>query len=137
MCITSSCSNWENATFIYTQWCLMTMFMFSNSLHRQYLWGGLANHGLDKNELLLKRAQGSNDLAKLAIVVANYTSRSSFTNCLPHLKGEKVFGFAKRLIDCLPCVEEDSHCLDHVNFSHPWVFVPTIEPNIVEDIHVQ
>jgi hypothetical protein len=106
-------------------------------MYRQYLQGGPANHGLDKNELLLRRAQGSNDLAKLSVVVANYTYRLSFTNCLPHLKGKKVFGFAKRLIDCLPGVEEDSHCLDHVNFSRPWVFVPTIEPNIVEDIHVQ
>jgi hypothetical protein len=87
--------------------------------------------------LLLRRAQGSSDLAKLAVVVANYTSRSPFTNCLPHLKGEEVFGFAKRLIDCLPGVEEDSHCFDHVNFSCLWVFVSAIELDIVEDIHVQ
>ncbi len=35
--------------------------------------GGPFGHGLDRNELLLKMACGSNDLARLAIVVANYT----------------------------------------------------------------
>jgi hypothetical protein len=64
-------------------------------LYKQYLQGDLVGHGLDKNELLLRRAQGSNDPTKLVAIVANYTFGSSFTNCLPHLKGEKVFGFAK------------------------------------------
>jgi hypothetical protein len=32
LCITSGCSSQENATFVYTQWHFMTMFMLSNSL---------------------------------------------------------------------------------------------------------
>jgi hypothetical protein len=59
------------------------------------LQGGPPGHGLDRNELLFRRAQGLNDLAKLAIVMANYMSRSSFTNHLLHLEEEEVFGFAK------------------------------------------
>jgi len=69
--------------------------------------------------------------------VANYTSRSSFTNCLPRLEGEKVFGFAKRPIDYPLGVDEDSHRLDRVNLFHPWVFVLVIKPNIVEHVYVR
>ncbi len=99
--------------------------------------GGPASHGLNKNELLLRKAQGLNDPAKLAVVVANYTSMSSFINHLSHLEGEEVFGSAKRPIDCFPCVEEDSHHLDRTNFFRPRVFVLVTEPDIVEDVHVQ
>ncbi len=58
-----------------------------STLYRQYLRGGLAGHGLDRNELLLRKAQRTNDPARLAVVVANYMSRSSFSNRVPHLKG--------------------------------------------------
>jgi hypothetical protein len=64
-------------------------------LYRQYLQGGPSHHGLDRKELLLRKALGSSDLARLVAIMANYTSRLSFTNCLPHLEGEKVFGFSK------------------------------------------
>jgi hypothetical protein len=33
LCITSSCSNWENKAFIYTQRCLITTFVLSKKLH--------------------------------------------------------------------------------------------------------
>ncbi len=79
----------------------------------------LVGHGLDKNELLLRKAQGLSDLAKLTVVVANFTSRSSFTNHLLHLEGKEVFGFAKQLVNCLLGVNEDSHHLNHVNFFCP------------------
>ncbi len=62
------------------------------------------------------------------VIVANYTSRSSFTNCLSHLKGEKVFGFAKQPIDYLPGAKEDSHHPHHVNFSRAWVSVLVLNP---------
>jgi len=58
------------------------------TLYRQYLQGGLVGHGPDKNELLLRTAQGSSDLTEFTTIVANFTSRSSFTNHLPHLEGE-------------------------------------------------
>jgi hypothetical protein len=67
-------------------------------LYRQYLPSGPTGHGLDKNEFLLKKAQGLSDLAKLAADVANYTFGSFFTNCPPHLEGEKVFGLLSDLL---------------------------------------
>ncbi len=64
-------------------------------LYKQYLQGDPVGHGIDKNELLLRRAQGSNDPTKLLAAVANYTFGSSFKNCLSHLEGEKVLGSTK------------------------------------------
>ncbi len=68
------------------------------------------------------------------MVVENYTFRSSFTNCLLYFEGEKVFGFAKQLIDCPFDADNDSHRLDRVNFSRPQVIVLVDEPNIIEDV---
>ncbi len=99
--------------------------------------GGPIGHGLNKNEFKLKMAQGSNDPTKLTTIVANFTFGSTFANCLLHLEREKVFGFAKQLVDCFLGIDQDSHRLDCVNFFHPWVFVPTPEPNIVDYVHVQ
>jgi hypothetical protein len=63
-------------------------YVFKQSmLYKQYLQANPTDNGFDKNELLLKRAQGSNDLAKLATIVANFTFGSSFTNCLSHVEG--------------------------------------------------
>jgi hypothetical protein len=66
-----------------------------STLYKQYLQGGLVGHGFNKNELLLNRAQGLSDPTKFVTVVANYTSRSYFTNCLLDLEGEKVLGSTK------------------------------------------
>jgi hypothetical protein len=66
-----------------------------STFYRQYLQGGPSNHGSDRNELLFKRIQRSSDPTRLATIVANYMFRSSFTNYLPHLKGEEVFGSSK------------------------------------------
>jgi hypothetical protein len=77
-----------------------------------------------------------NDHAKLAIVMANYTSRLSFTNCLLHLEGEKVFGSFKQHADYPPGVDNDSHHPNHVNFSRPRVIVFATKPNNVDDVHM-
>ncbi len=61
----------------------------------------------------------------------------SFTNCLLHLEGKEVFGFSKRLAYSPPSADNDSHCLNLVNLSHPRVIVPTTKPNIVDDVHMQ
>jgi hypothetical protein len=45
--------------------------------------------------------------------------------------------FAKRLANCPLGANKDSHHLDCVNFSHPWVTVLVVEPNIVEDVQIQ
>jgi hypothetical protein len=101
------------------------------------LQGGQTSHELNKIELLLRKAQGSSDLAKIVVIVANYTSGSSYTNRLSHLERKKKFGFAKRPIDCPPSIDENSHHLDHVNFFLPWVYVQIIELDIVQDVHIQ
>ncbi len=88
-------------------------------LYKKYLQGGLTSHGPDKNELLLRRTQGSSDHAKLVVIVANYTSRSSFKNHLLHLEGEEVFRFAKWHVDYPPSVNKDSHHPNRVNLSCP------------------
>ncbi len=99
--------------------------------------GGPFGHGHDRNKLLLRRVQGSSDLARLAVIMANYTSKSSFTNCLLHLKGKEDFGSSKQYNDYLPCVDNDSHCFNHMNFFHLQITIPTIESNIVDDVHMQ
>jgi hypothetical protein len=86
------------------------VYAFKQSiLYKQYLQGGPLGHGPNKNELLLRRAQGSSDIAKLVTIMANYTSMSSFTNCLLHLEEEEVFGFAKQPVDCPLDANNDSH----------------------------
>jgi len=56
------------------------IYVFKQStLYKQFLQGGPPGHELDNNELLLRKAQGSNGPARLVAIVANYTSRSSFT----------------------------------------------------------
>lgn len=75
-----------------------------------------------------------NDPTKLVMVVANYTSKLSFTNCLPHLKGEEVFGSFKQPTNYPPSVDNDPHHLDRVNSSPPQLTIPTIELDIVDNV---
>jgi hypothetical protein len=98
-------------------------FMLSNSLH----W---INNIYKVVQLIMdligmnyywKGCKGRVILLNLQLVVANYTSMSSFTNCLPHLKGKKVFGSTKQLANYCLGIENDSHLHDYVNFSLPWI----------------
>jgi hypothetical protein len=59
------------------------------------------------------------DLVKLAKVVANYTSGSSFTNRLPHLKVEEVFGSFKQPANYPLDADNDSYHPNCVNFFCP------------------
>ncbi len=77
------------------------------------------------------------DPTRLVTVVANYTSRSSFTKCLSHFKGKEVFGSSKWLADCPFNVDNDYHRFDHVNFSCLWIIVLAIEPNVMDNVHMQ
>ncbi len=99
--------------------------------------GGPFGHCLDRNELLLKRAWRSNDLARLVATMANYTSRSSFTNCLTHFKGKEVSRFSKQPANCPPSTDNDFHYLNCVNFSHSRITIPVTESNIMDDVHMQ
>jgi len=61
-----------------------------STLDRHYLQSGPFSHGLNMNELLLKRAHMLEDPTKLAITIANYAFRYSFTTQILHLEGEEV-----------------------------------------------
>jgi hypothetical protein len=108
-----------------------------STLYRQYLQGGPSHHGIDRKELLLRKAWRSSDLVRLVAIMANYMFRSSFTNCLPHLEGEKVFGSSKWLADCPLGANNNSHRPNRVNFFHPQITIPIAEPNEVDDVHKQ
>ncbi len=86
--------------------------------------GGPFEQGPDRNEFLLRRAHVSGDVFNLVATIANYAYEFSFTKQTPHLEGEEVFGSSKRSVDFFPKVDDESHRLDHVNFSHPHVVVP-------------
>jgi hypothetical protein len=101
------------------------------------LQGSPPSHGFDRNELLLRRAQRSSGLARLVVAMANYKSKSSFTNHLPHLKGEEVFGSTKQLAICPFSVDNDSHHPNNVNFYHPWITILAAKPNIMDDVKMQ
>jgi len=68
------------------------------TLYRHYLQGGPPSHGPNRNELLLRNAQGSNDPGRLVVDVVNYTSKSSFTNHISHFKEYEVFMYANELL---------------------------------------
>ncbi len=68
---------------------------------------------------MLKKAQRSNDPARLIVIVTNYMSGPSFSYCALHFKGDEVFGSTKQPVDCRPCVENDFHHPDYVNLFCP------------------
>jgi hypothetical protein len=106
-------------------------------VYKQYLRGGQSNHGLDRNEFLLKRAQLSSDPTKLMAIMTNYMFGLSSSYHIPHLKNQEVFGSAKWPIDCPPDVDNDFHHPDRVNFFRPQVTVPTTQPNVVQNVNMQ
>jgi hypothetical protein len=78
----------------------------------------------------MRRASESSDLAKLATTITNYRFKFSFTNRLPHLVGEEVFGSMKQLATCPPIENNDSHCRASITkhvLAHFWVLISTIE----------
>jgi hypothetical protein len=54
-----------------------------------------AKKGPNRDELKLWRASQSGDLSQMANAVIKYTSGSSFTNKIPNLEGQEIFGSKK------------------------------------------
>jgi hypothetical protein len=52
----------------------------------------------------------------MANAITKYTIKSSFTNRIPHLEGQEVFGSIKRRANIGLGSKGDSHRHDHVNF---------------------
>ncbi len=125
-------------TCLYTMMSNDYVHAFKQStLYRQYLQGGPLGHNLDRNELFFRKACKLNDPIRLVVVVANYMSRSSFTNHLLHLKGKEVFGSTKQLVDCPFNEDNDSHYSNCVNFFHRRVIILDDVLNNVKDVCMQ
>ncbi len=80
----------------------------------------------------MKGPKVKGDPTKLATIMSNYALGYSFTTWTTHFEGEEVFGFAKCPINFSFGLENDSHRLDHVNFSHLWVAIILPQTNIVD-----
>jgi hypothetical protein len=66
------------STSLYIVTCDNYVRTFKQStLYQHYLQGGPFRHGLDRNELLLKKAHVLRDASKHTIVIANYAFRTS------------------------------------------------------------
>ncbi len=76
-----------------------------------------AKKGPNRDELKLWRASQSGDLSQMANVVIKYTSGSSFTNKIPNLEGQEIFGSKKWKVDITSWLEGNSYMHDCVNFS--------------------
>jgi hypothetical protein len=137
LCITFSCSNRQNATLVNTQQRLTITFVLSNNLHNinsickvvhqvmvlirmNYCWGRLEGWVILLD--LLQEWQITCPDCPLQITCCTLR--------------EKRFGSSKRPINCPPNVDNDSHCLDYVSLSCPWVTIFVVEPNIVDDVHM-
>jgi hypothetical protein len=66
--------------------------------------------------------------------MANYMFEFSFFYRISHLEGEEVFGSAKWPADCPLGADNDSHCLNHVKISCPWIIIHIVQPNVVENV---
>ncbi len=130
----------EKAALVCTQQHLTTTFVLSNNLHYRDNTCKVVHlvMVLIGMNCRWKRLASQVNLARLATILTNFMFGSSFTNCLPHLKGEEVFGFAMWPTNsCPPSIDNDSHHFNHVNFSCPRVIILNLVPNNVKDVHMQ
>ncbi len=81
--------------------------------------GGRCGKCLSRDELRLRRASQSGVSSHMANVMAKYTCMPSFTNRIPHLEGQEVFGSIKRRADIALGSKGDSPRHGCVNFSRP------------------
>ena len=91
----------------------------------QYLKGDRVGTGPGKEELQLRaaqrRAKRTGDPKVFNVAIANLPGAEVFCTRNPHLTGEEVFGSQKRKADVPLGYEGESHWLDKVNFSRPWI----------------
>ncbi len=124
-------------TFLYTTTCDNYIQAFKKStIYWHYLWKISSGKGLDRNELLLKRAHFSKDISKFLATVADFAFGSSFMTLIPHLEGEEVFSSTKHNSYFSPRVSNELHRPNHVKFSCPRVAIPTCHPNNVNNLHI-
>jgi hypothetical protein len=73
----------------------------------------------DRFVLRLRSATRSSDPRKIARAVGELSADAGLNSRVPHLKGEFIFGSAKRKLDLPPRDDSDSHRHDRVNFTLP------------------
>jgi hypothetical protein len=138
LCIIFGCSSHENATVVYTQWCLMTTFVLLNNLvctNNTYKVIHLVMDliGLNCYWRGLKGLVILIDLWQLwQITGSNHPSQIAFCT----LKVKRFLGTPSDSIIVSLC-KQWFHCPNCVNFSCPQVIILAIEPNIVKDICMQ
>ena len=84
-----------------------------------FLKGGRSGTGPSASVLKLKLASRSGNLSRVAKLVDELLDDAGLNTRVPHLEGERVFGYAKRKLDLPPGDDGDSHRHDRVNFSVP------------------
>ena len=81
--------------------------------------GDRSGTGPSASVLKLRLASHSGYPSRVAKLVDEIFGDVGLNTRLPHLEGERVFGFAKRKLDLPPRDDGNSHRHDHVNFSVP------------------
>jgi len=89
--------------------------------YRAYFSGGSFRKGPSEEDLKLKKAMVSRDGKKIANALNEMLRAENICTQILHLEGEEVFGSNKRKLDLLIGFKGNSHRLNKVNFSHPWV----------------
>ena len=82
-----------------------------------FLKGGRSGTGPSSSILKLRLASRSGNPSRVAKLVDELSDDAGLNTRVPHLEGERVFGFAKRKLDLPPGDDGDSHRHDRVNFS--------------------
>jgi hypothetical protein len=110
----------NNMTDLYNatldDYCRATL---QSTAYHNFLKGVGGGTGPNRSVLRLCSATRSGDPSKIARVVGELSADVGLNSRVPHLEGERIFGFAKRKLDLPPRDESDSHRHNQVNFSVP------------------
>jgi hypothetical protein len=90
-----------------------------STAYHNFLKGRGSGFGPDRMVLKLQSATRSRDPKKIAQAVDELSAGAGLNSQIPHLKGESIFGLAKRKLDLFLGNESDSHRHDRVNYTLP------------------
>ncbi len=105
------------------------------TLYYHFKQGGRLGQGLDKSELLLRRATQYGNLKKLVNTILKYSSRSACIVRIAHMEDEKIFGSYKQKVNPTPISERDSHRHNCMIFFHPCVNHTIAKSSVEIDQH--
>jgi hypothetical protein len=90
-----------------------------SNIYHNFLKGRGGGIGPYRMVLKLHSATRSGDPKKIAQAVGELSADVGLYSRVPNLKGESIFGSAKRKLDLPPGYKSDSHCHDRMNFTVP------------------